>query len=197
MRGLGLSLVGLLLSVATVAQDAKPVRVCVVTGEAPRGTDIAQSLNPTSERDLLLKKLNSNPMLEFRAYNAISGEGMSCSAQHSKIDCQYIVAVTPITASSYKYIAPLPTQSSESYKAPQPDEATKFVQEHQQEALDHANVWYQVFENGSCRLVVAKELSKLQTVNGPPTKDSIDWLMSRVAEGVSAAIAKDAKKQRP
>jgi hypothetical protein len=197
MRVLGLSLAGLLLSVITAAQD-KPVTVCLVTAEAPRGNAIVYSADPLPERELLFNKLNTNnAKVSLRTHNADPGEGMSCSGQTASSSCQYIVAVTPISASSYKYVVPLPTQSSESYKASQPDEATKFVQEHQQEPLDHANVRYQVFENGSCRLVAAKELSKLQTVSGHPTKDSIDWLTSKVVEGVSAAIAKDAKKPRP
>lgn len=197
MRVPGLSLVGLLLSVATAAQDANPVRVCVVAAEVPAGNAVMRAAGPQTERNLLLNKLNANSKVLLLARSADSGDGVSCSAQRAKSDCPYIVAVSPIMAGSYSYVPPLRTQSTESDKAPQPDQATQFVQEHQQEPLDQATVRYQVFENGNCRLVVAKELSKLQTVSGPPTKESIDWLTSKVAEGVTAVIARDVKKQRP
>lgn len=197
MRVPGLSLVGLLLSISAAAQDSKPVRVCVVAAEVPAGNAVVRSADPKPQRDLLLNKLNTNSKVLLLARSADSGEGVSCSALHAKAECQYIVAVSPIMSGRYSYVAPLPTQSSESDKAPQPDKATQFVQEHQQEPLDQATVRYQVFENGNCRLVAVKNLSKLQNVDGPPTKESIHWLTSKVAEGVSAAIARDVKKQRP
>ena len=200
MRVSGLYLAGLLLlSISAVTQNVKTVRVCVVTAEAPRGNAIAQSSNQTTDRDLLLKKLNGDTgNIAIHAFNADSGEGMTCSAHRTKSDCEYIVAVTPVTSTSYSHVTPLAAPNSPSYTQPlPPSDAEQFAKEHQQEPLDNANVRYQVFENGTCRLVAARDLSKLQAVSGPPTKDSIDWLTSKVAQGVSAAIAKDAKKQRP
>ena len=71
------------------------------------------------------------------------------------------------------------------------------MQESQKQPVDQASARVQVFENGNCRLVAFKDFVKLQTVDGPPTGDSIEWLTSKIAKQANKAIAKDSKRKHP
>ena len=184
------------LSALMCAQETpKPVQICIVSTFSSSGRGIQTAVNNAPERDVLVAKLTSTAIKTSSGEVQIEAltdtkEPTAC-AQEKHGNCDYMLAVSPITVSRSSYLPPTPLPSSSQDPQPLPSQGAQFAQDHQLEPTDHAEMAYFLLRAGDCHRLLAKIVAIVQTDDGPPSQASIETLTAQVAERVRKAIAKD------